>query len=70
MTFTATRTRRGIFAAHDHDHDHMITRAQLVDVMSMIGLKVTTHLSKDHTITRVGLNYTLIVTLALALTLA
>mmetsp|Transcript_3740 Transcript_3740/g.6105 ORF Transcript_3740/g.6105 Transcript_3740/m.6105 type:complete len:268 (-) Transcript_3740:48-851(-) len=38
---TVKQQLRGIFAAHDHDHDHMITRAQLVDVMSMIGLKAT-----------------------------
>jgi|Dee2metaT_26_FD_contig_41_506685_length_1149_multi_3_in_0_out_0_1 Ca2+-binding EF-hand superfamily protein len=35
---------RGIFAAHDHDHDHMITRAQLVDVISMLGIRPSNEL--------------------------
>ena len=35
---------RGIFAAHDHDHDHKITRAQLVDVISMLGIRPSNEL--------------------------
>ena len=35
---------RGIFSSHDHDHDNMITRAQLVDILTMIGLKPTNKL--------------------------
>lgn len=38
---TVKQQLRGIFAAHDFDHDGMLTRAQLVDVVSMLGLKAT-----------------------------
>lgn len=39
MNDSVRQQLRGIFAAHDHDHDHMITRAQLVDVISMLGIR-------------------------------